>query len=890
MPRVEFLSLAGCDWCPLGAGEHLDHPGLPTRPWDGFDENSGHRKALLIVGSHPGLQEDTAGVSFIGPTGQRTNELYVRETGLHNYADVYLTNAVRCAPRSRETISPTCVKRCRGHLERDITELAKHYDEVVVLATGEKAIMSVMGHKVPLRSFPHGLEIDIAGVNVRVFATWLAVQLLPGYDPSKLADIAEHLAFLRTYLREGRIPTMVMMPASLVGDAVPDPTPDIRELSLDIETYGCCAGYPDQTVYHPRKSLHWDRVQRRDLVLTVGLGWRDSTGELRAKVYRMWRSDDRRRLRTVLRSLRHPALIGSNIAFDIMYLWEFDPQYRKILNVDTVDLYELSVWSFLDNDQRSTRGLKALALLLGVENYRETESLDLRAGQRYDSKHDARLISYQARDVLVGVLVYEILVSQIAEKFGTDTCKLTGFSRQWFSDLSWLAVEMQYNGIRYDIPRLQRAHTRCLRITEHLLDRVKQRFNVKLAGKNSNKDKQRMVDAIIAEFTPDPDEDPTEYATFRKPLATTKTGQWCCNKENREYLLGIVPSSSQYRAFLLAWRRYTTFAKIIESYTSTMLAYRQNKSESYEGACVHSTAYPRWFPVPTYDESSDTSGGTKQGRITSKDPATQTQPPIIERCQKSRFPGGAIVRVDASQIELRVATILSGDETFASIFQGSANIHAETASLVAGRPITKTDDPQWYHAGKTLNFLTLFFGGADKFQQTCLREAGLCLSRSFCATTIQRFNRQHRELREWQERLIDTAEQDGYVLLEPVGIHRTFLGDVRETYVPTIVNFPVQSIAAMLTESAMFKIWRELRSHGLRTLTIGNTYDEGIYDVPADEIEIICPMLYDAFVHPPLYRDLLELGYTKIPLDAEVSGVYNTGRKFRWTDGCVNFT
>ena len=875
-----------CQECALGERTFLHNPGLPTRPWDDAPKERTKTKALLIVGSHPGVAEDKKGEIFIGATGQYTNRLYIAGGGLHQHADCYLTNAVRCAPRDRDDVGKTHLGRCRQYLVQDVGALRSVYDEVVILCTGEKAVMGVLGHKVSLRQFEQGQTCEVGSVRVRVFATFLATVLLPKRDPSKILAIQEHLLFLWRYLRDGDIQTKVELPRRLAGPRVPDPPANVRLLSLDIETYGCCRGYPVQTVFHPRKSLRFDKVARKDLVLTVGLSWRDpETKALCSKVYRCYRKDDLARLKSVLTQVKHKQILGQTVAFDVQYLWLFDPEFKEIIRPEDTRLFDLSVVNFLENDQRTERGLKNLSLILNVANYMG-DPISLKKGERYASVRDPRLLRYQAKDTLATLLSYETLTEFIADRFGEETYKWGWYSRRWWHRLTWLALNMQWNGVKYDRSKLTVTHCRYTKARAFVEARTLEEFDVRLRGKGSGNDIKAAFQALVDNNLPDPEVTPAEYTKFVKRLERMKSGEWSTGKENLNLLLGRVASGPD-RRLLLAIRRFRKFDKTVNTYTEVMLGLKPNRNKSYEGALLTSMAYPRWHPVPSYSEDSGHEGGTQQGRITSKDPATQTQPPKIEDCQISRYPGGAIIRADESQIELRAAAMWSGDQAFVDIFQTDANVHAATATLVAGRKVTKKGDPQWYHAGKTLNFLTLFSGGPGKFQETLLREVGLYLPLPACQKIISRFDREHAQFRKWQKYLVSRASKEGLLELPLTGISRTFLGDVEATYVPTIVNFPVQTIAAQITTSAMFEMEDWLRANKMRTLTIANTYDEGIYDVPATEVRAVCRKLEKYFRHPPLLADLVEEGLTCVPLDVEILGRYNDGRAFIWENGNV---
>jgi uracil-DNA glycosylase family 4 len=878
-----FDQRSDCRACKLGDPERICCIGMPTRIWDG-GHTDGATRALLLVGSHPMVAEDNAGVSFVGPTGEHTNGTYVRGGRLSDFADCYLTNAVRCCPRDGD-VTNSHVKACRGHLIADVQLLGEHYDEVVILAMGEKAVTSVLGNKNALRTFPQGSLGDIGGVRCRVFATWLGTNLLPGRDPSKIWSIRDHLLLVWRYLKDGRLTTKVRVPRAerLVGGAAPDPPANTKLVALDIETYGCLDGFPDQRVFHPRKSTCHDRVHGGDLVVSVALAWRGpDSGAIQSKVYRMWRGDDREKLLSSLRGIQSLAILNQNVAFDVQYLWAFDRRFREVINPRTTRLVELQVVNFLENDQRIERSLKTLSRIIGVANY-QTEKVSLKDGERYASREDPDLWRYNAKDVLATLLCYEELLEGISIKY-PNTDKWTSECQQWFSDLVWECILMEDAGIRYDERKLARLDSILMGKLDRLLVHGKSAFDVPVIGPGSDTAKRREVQRLFDEWTPDPSTE--KGRQFAHRVEYTKKGKLSIGMENLNLLRGVIPPGHVDRLLINVLHYAKRWQKITGTYTGPLLGLRDDKDDKVATRLVDKRmAYPRWYPIPmSFDKSDRDFGGTQQCRITSKDPATQTQPPMVEGCQRSRWPRGNIVRADAAQLELRVATMWSGDSGFLRIFAENLNAHLETAQLlgrlVGVHDITKATHPKWYHAGKTLNFLMLFLGGWYKFQETVLKEVDLFIPDQACQQIIETFNSEHPEQRAWQQANIEFARTNGFLAMPISGLSRSFCGDIDASYIPMIANFPVQALAAMLVQSAQVALRHWLWYQGLsRCIIVANTYDEIVVDCPnAKDARRVARKCLELLRVPPIYEDLIgRYGLYRVPLDAEAEIVYNRG-------------
>jgi DNA polymerase I-like protein with 3'-5' exonuclease and polymerase domains len=754
-----------------------------------------------------------------------------------------------------------------------VLALAEHYDEVVLLATGSEAVKLLLGKDKALGRFEQGIAVDVAGVSCCTFATYLAAALLPGRDPSKAVAVGAHLDLAREYLETGRL-RMEIVPDEL--DYTSRIPPDADLVSLDIETYGACHGFPVQRFFHPAKSIEHDRVAAEDLVLTCGVAWRTRSGALEHRLYRLTKPKDRYELFEDLSSLKHPVILGQNVPFDVMYLRAWAPEFRMVLKpFDKVQLIDLAVLNFLECDQRPERSLKRLSPLLRTYNYAE-ERVDLRKGERYAGPDDPALHRYNVVDAIATLRNYEILRASITRKFGPDSQKGSPRCLSWYSDLLWFCITMMENGVKYDVQALGRLHDKLERKIEVVGRMAAERFGAVLTGKGSKKYQDELAVRAARAFG---------LIGDKRLQLTDRYKAVSSGRENLNLFLGQAKPGSELRLELRLLKRHRQLSKLHDTYTRPMLGLHKPKASEKQigrdlnNALIDGIAYPTWYPVPSRAaESSEDEGGTKQARITSKGPALQTQPGIVEDCQCSRHADGAMIRGDESQLEYRVAAMYSHDPDMVAIYQDGRNIHREVASLCAGFEVEKSGHPRWYHAGKTANFQSLFMGSARGFQETLRREIGLDLPIGRAEQILGLLNERRKRFRSWQLEQIKTAKARGYSELPILGISRTFLGGshaIERTYIPTIVNFPIQSTAALLTLSAQVAMERWLRANQMRTLSVSNTYDEAIYDAPADEVRAVTLKLRELLNHPPLYDEFVAAGLFPLPLDSEIKTAYN---------------
>lgn len=848
--------------------------GMPTRPHDG--DKGGKRKptAVLFVGAYPGVAEDKKGVSFIGATGRHLHETYINALEIPKFADVYITNAVRCCPRDGVTVTDSHVQRCRQWLEEDVRFMLRIHKQIVLVACGAEARASVMQRQTSLSGFPQGTKITLGESSCVIFSTDLPAVLLPGRDPSRLNAIFEHLLMVRRFLETGKLHEPVSLPSPetlITGD---DPPPNVGLVSLDVETYGAVHGLPVQTVYHPRKSEVIDGVRTNDLVRTVSLSWRTGSGDIRHRVYRVQRLRERLRLLAALKGIDNLTILGQNVPFDVLYLRAFDKRFKEVLSVDRCTLYDLMCVSFLENDQRVERSLKNISVVQGIDDY-YGEEISLKKGERYDGDDDPRLWTYNARDTLDTLLAYELFVERIPVKYGSDSSKWSVRSREWYNQALWTCIDMAENGIRYDFRRLRDRRRKYQRVMDWLVQRAQENWELPICGKGSGKAIPALLADLVQRYTPTNKRDREDF--LDRVVYTDKRKDVSTNQKNVNLLMGVVPPECDDRNKLRVISKYRKLEKVVSSYMVPMLGERTVDQEGWESQLCAGVAYPSWHVVPSRvndNAANDKEGGTKQGRWIGRNPAIQTQPPVIEHRQKSRWPGGAMIHGDESQIELRVPASMSGDKRMLEVFRKGISLHAKSASMLCGFEVNKKEHPKEYLGGKTANFLRLFGGGAFKLQTTLLEDLALVLPREQCEAFLAADRREYVRMYEWQKELIEQAQANGYIELPLVGISRTFLGDAERNYRSEILNFPVQTIAAWITQSAQMQVWRELRAQKARTVMCSNTYDEMILDAPADEVQQVSDLVTRVMKNPPIWQELLAAGLHEVPLDVSIEVRY----------------
>jgi len=258
-------------------------------------------------------------------------------------------------------------------------------------------------------------------------------------------------------------------------------------------------------------------------------------------------------------------------------------------------------------------------------------------------------------------------------------------------------------------------------------------------------------------------------------------------------------------------------------------------------------SHTSWFITPSaFKDGQGGEGGTKQGRRTPKDGAHQTDPPPIQACVRSRWHSGCILSADASQIELRVPAITSGEPSYVNAFIRGDDMHTATALLfwdlptllarypsLSGVPLSRWKrtcpafDARERQVGKRGNFARGYRAGPDKIQSSVYEDIGELIP----LPVFQKFTRNMSTdtplLWQWQESLIATAHSTGSLVLPITGQSRQFGGTLYD--INEICNFPIQTIAGntLISIHARFMHTLLLRSPRVQSsiLPVLDVYD-----------------------------------------------------------------
>ncbi len=260
------------------------------------------------------------------------------------------------------------------------------------------------------------------------------------------------------------------------------------------------------------------------------------------------------------------------------------------------------------------------------------------------------------------------------------------------------------------------------------------------------------------------------------------------------------------------------------------------------------------------------------GRLSSNNPNMQNIPIRSELGREIRkafiAPSGyELLSADYSQIELRLAAVLSQDEPFLKAFKDGADIHRRTAADILGikeEEVTKAQR----EAAKATNFSILYGVGARALS----RRIGMSYEEA--KDFIERYFAVHPGIAAYIDASKVKARVDGYV--ETMFGRRRYLPDI-QSGMPQLVaasermamNMPIQGANADIIKMAMIKMDEWIRQSGLRVKMLLQVHDELVFEVHAGDIEEATKEI------PKIMSNVVSL---EIPL------LVDTGLGKRWGD------
>ncbi len=230
------------------------------------------------------------------------------------------------------------------------------------------------------------------------------------------------------------------------------------------------------------------------------------------------------------------------------------------------------------------------------------------------------------------------------------------------------------------------------------------------------------------------------------------------------------------------------------------------------------------------------------GRLSSSEPNLQNIPIKTELGREIRrafvAPSGKLLLgADYSQIELRLAAVITKDQPFIQAFKDGADIHTRTAAEVFEIEESKVTKDQ-RRAAKAINFGILYGMGPRSLSRSTN------LSFADAKAFIDRYFQIHHAIQIYLDETKIKAHQDGYV--ETIFGRRRALPEIHSG-IPMLVaqaermaiNMPLQGAAADIMKKAMLSVDGWLRQSQLPAIMLLQVHDELVLEVDQSSVDVV---------------------------------------------------
>jgi DNA polymerase-1 len=436
---------------------------------------------------------------------------------------------------------------------------------------------------------------------------------------------------------------------------------------------------------------------------------------------------------------------------------------------------------------------------------------------RMDQVATARVAEYSGEDADVAWRLCERLEPELKKE------NLKSLYDDLEVPLIEVLAELEYNGIRLDVPFLRRLSAE---MTQQLADIEQEIYG--LAGREFNIASPRQLRQILF--------DEMKLPSQRR---TGITGEASTDQESLEKLAAL--GHALPRKIL----EHRQIAKLKGTYVDALPELVNPKTGRVHASFNQTVA--------------------ATGRLSSSDPNLQNVPVRTEQGRQIRqafLPqdGWQLLTADYSQIELRLLAHFCGDDELRRAFAEDRDIHASVAAQVFG-VATADVTPEMRRMAKTVNFGVIY-----GISPVGLGER-LGISRDEAKTFIDAYFARYSRVKDYQARLLEDCRKTGYVgtilgrrrRFDTSAIRSTSTYLSRNQTEREAINMEIQGSAADLLKLAMLNLHRRLGKEQRRTRMLLTVHDELVFEVPRDEFDAVAGLVREEMTTPLLKQLGLEV-------------------------------
>lgn len=213
---------------------------------------------------------------------------------------------------------------------------------------------------------------------------------------------------------------------------------------------------------------------------------------------------------------------------------------------------------------------------------------------------------------------------------------------------------------------------------------------------------------------------------------------------------------------------------------------------------------------------------------------------------------------DFSQVELRVASMFSGDANMQHAYNSGSDLHSKTTELLFGDTsnLSKQDQKRKRTEAKSMNFGFLYGMSAKTFVDYA-KGYGLNITEEQSEGFRNNFFEAYPRLLPWHEECKEYARKNGHTW-SPIGRKR-FLPDINSSNWSNrgqaerqSVNSGVQGFASDMCISALSDIvFSDIIDHE-RCKVLGSVHDAILFEIRDDYVEEVVPIIKEMMEHPSI--------------------------------------
>lgn len=253
----------------------------------------------------------------------------------------------------------------------------------------------------------------------------------------------------------------------------------------------------------------------------------------------------------------------------------------------------------------------------------------------------------------------------------------------------------------------------------------------------------------------------------------------------------------------------------------------------------------------------------RTGRTTCNNPNLQNIPQDknVRNLIEAR-PGWVIKEQDYSQIELRVASMFSGDENMQHAYQSGSDLHSKTTKLLFGdtSTLSKQEQKRKRTFSKSLNFGYLYGMSAKTFVQYA-KGYNLNITEDYAEELRNNFFEAYPRLLPWHEECKEYVRKNGYTW-SPIGRKR-FLPDINSSNFKLrgqaerqSINSGVQGFASDMCISALSDIVFSDEIDHDRCIVLGSVHDAILFEIREDYVDEVSPIINRLMEKPSIIEGI----------------------------------